>query len=125
MNAEETVAKIRKRYDVTLPSGMAVTIRIPPLRECVLAGKVPLPVLGELQKKMMAGGNGDEPETTLEDARQLAAFQEILIMKTLVAIEGEPVTMTPEAVAELDQDDYNELVSYGWRTKSPLAPAPA
>ena len=112
MNAEETLERLRKRYDVTLPSGMAVTIRLPRLRDCIIAGNVPLPVMTHLVETA-ASSNGDGP--SVEDAAHMARFQDEVVRQTLVAIEGEDVTMTPEAVVELDQEDYDALAAYGTR----------
>jgi len=112
MNAEETLERIRKRYDVTLPSGMNVTIRLPRLRDCILAGNVPLPVLKHLQD---AASNGGEPELTSDEMASMARFQDEVVRQTLIAIDGDAVTMTQEAVADLEQEDYDALVSYGTR----------
>lgn len=122
MNAEETVERIRKRYDVTLPSGMNATIRLPRIRDCIIAGRVPMPILEHV--KNVATGNGDtpplSPEMQMEDAVATARFHDELVRQTLVAIDGEPVEMTPEAVTELEQEDYDALVRYGSRAESPL-----
>ncbi|MDQ5874413.1 MAG: hypothetical protein M3526_03405 [Actinomycetota bacterium] len=121
MNAEETLGKIRKRYDVTLPSGMNVTIRLPRMRDCILAGNVPLPVMRHLQE--IATQNGDAPELSTEESAHIARFQDEIVLRTLVAIEGEDVEMTTTAVSELEQDDYDTLVAYGTRA-TPLAASP-
>jgi len=121
MNAEQTLKKLRKRYDVTLPSGMNVTIRLPRIRDCIFAGNVPLPVMRHLQE--IATQNGDAPELTSEESAHIARFQDEIVLRTLVAIEGEEVDMTREAVTELDQDDYDALVAYGTRA-TPLAASP-
>jgi hypothetical protein len=121
MNAEETLERIRKRFDVTLPSGMDVTIRLPRIRDCIFAGNVPLPVMRHLQE--IATQNGDAPDHTPEESAHIARFQDEIVLRTLVAIEGEDVDMTREAVSELDQDDYDALVAYGTRA-TPLAASP-
>ena len=117
MNAQETLERLRKRYDVTLPSGLAVTIRLPRLRDCIRAGNVPMPVmqyLSEQAEKVEA--NGQPAEFTAEQMEHLARFQDEVVRQTLVAIEGEPVEMTHEAVVELDQEDYDALAAYAMRT---------
>jgi hypothetical protein len=121
MNAEQTLEKLRKRYDVTLPSGLNVTIRLPRIRDCIFAGNVPLPVMRHLQE--IATQNGDAPELSSEESAHIARFQDEIVLRTLVAIEGEEVEMTREAVSELDQDDYDALVAYGTRA-TPLAASP-
>lgn len=119
MNAEETLERLRKRYDVTLPSGINVTIRLPRIRDCILAGNVPMPVMRHLQE--MATQNGDAPELSSEESAHIARFQDEIVLRTLVAIEGEEVEMTPEAVSELEQEDYDALASYGTRATDPTA----
>jgi len=121
MNAEETIERLRKRYDVTLPSGLNVTIRLPRIRDCIFAGNVPLPVMRHLQE--IATQNGDAPELTSEESAHIAHFQDEIVLRTLVAIEGEEVDMTREAVSELDQEDYDALAAYGTRA-TPLAASP-
>jgi hypothetical protein len=121
MNAEQTLEKLRKRYDVTLPSGMNVTIRLPRIRDCIFAGNVPLPVMRHLQE--IATQNGDAPELTSEESAHIARFQDEIVLRTLVGIGGEEVDMTREAVSELDQDDYDALVAYGTRA-TPLPASP-
>src|SRR5262245_34424197 len=109
MDAEQTRERIRKRYDVILPSGLGVTIRLPRLRECILAGNVPMPVLKHLQE--VATTQNGEGELSPEETAHIARFQDEVVLRSLVAIEGEPVEMTPEAVAEFEQEDYDELVA--------------
>jgi hypothetical protein len=121
MYDEETLQRIRKRYDVTLPSGLNVTIRLPRIRDCIFAGNVPLPVMRHLQE--IATQNGDAPDLTSEESAHIARFQDEIVLRTLVAIEGDEVDMTREAVSELDQDDYDALVAYGTRA-TPLAASP-
>jgi len=121
MNAEQTLEKLRKRYDVTLPSGMNVTIRLPRIRDCIFAGRVPLPVMKHIQE--IATQNGDTPDLSPEESEHIANFQDEIVKRTLVSIEGEDVEMTREAVSELDQDDYDALVAYGTRA-TPLAASP-
>jgi len=125
MNAEETLERIRKRYDVTLPSGMNVTIRLPRIRDCIIASCIPMPILEHV--KAVRESNGDAtpmtPEMQAEDQAAAARFNDEIVRQTLVAIEGEPVEMTREAVAELEQEDYDALVGYGTRA-TPLAVSP-
>lgn len=124
MNAEETLGRLRKRYDVTLPSGMNVTIRLPRIRDCIFAGNVPMPVMKHLQE--IAAQNGEAPELSSEETAHIARFQDEIVLRTLFAIEGEEVEMTLEAVSELDQEDYDALAAYGTRaTEIPKAGAPA
>jgi hypothetical protein len=109
--------RARNRFDVTLPSGLNVTIRLPRLRDCILAGDVPLPVLERMSKLSNGDGKKTKPEERLspEETRHVARFQDEVVRATLVAIEGQEVEMTLEAVNELEQDDYDALAGYGTR----------
>lgn len=114
----------RNRYDVTLPSGMAVTIRLPRLRDCILAGDVPLPVLEHMAEMAKAtDGEAAEPQQlSREETQHIARFQDEVALRTLVAIEGQEVRMSHDAVAELEQEDYDALVAWGTRAVAvPLA----
>ena len=125
MNAEQTLEKLRKRYDVTLPSGMNVTIRLPRIRDCVIASRIPMPILKHVKEARES--NGDltpmTPEMQAEDQAASARFNDEIVRQTLVAIDGEPVDMTREAVTELEDDDYEALVGYGTRA-IPLVASP-
>jgi hypothetical protein len=126
MNAEETLERIRKRFDVTLPSGMNATIRLPRIRDCVIAGRVPTPILEHVVAVAESNGGSPpvlSPELQMEDAAAGARVNDEIVRQTLVAIDGEPVEMTREAVSELDQDDYDALLAYGQRS-TPLPASP-
>ena len=55
LDALETL-RSKNRFDEELPSGLKVTIRLPRIRDCILAGGVPLPVLDHLVKAASNGG---------------------------------------------------------------------
>ena len=112
----------RNRFDEELPSGLKVTIRLPRIRDCILAGGVPLPVLDHLVK---AASNGGAPAVSNEDAAHMARFQDEIVRRSIVAIDGEPVALSPEDVAEFSQEDYDRIVVLATRQEtSPLAAAP-
>ena len=113
----------RNRFEETLPSGLNVTIRLPRIRDCILAGGVPLPVLDHLVKTVAQ--NGDAPTISNEDAAHMARFQDEIVRRSVVAIEGEPVTLTSDDVGEFSQGDYDHIVGLGTRADtSPLASTP-
>ena len=112
----------RNRYDETLPSGLNVTLRLPRLRDCILAGGVPLPVLDHLVKQ--AAQNGDAPMVSNEDAAHMARFQDEIVRRSVVAIEGEAVMLTADDVGEFSQEDYDRIVELGTRAATPLASTP-
>jgi hypothetical protein len=106
----------RNRFEETLPSGLTVTLRLPRIRDCILAGQVPLPVL---QHVMEAGtSNGDAPQVSAEDAAHMARFQDEIVRRSVVAIEGEPVSLALEDVAEFSEDDYNRIVAFATRVEA-------
>jgi len=111
----------RNRFDETLPSGLNVTIRLPRIRDCILAGGVPLPVLDHLVKA--AASNGDAPAVSNEDAAHMARFQDEIVRRSVVSIDGEPVTLTLEDVGEFSQEDYDRIVELGTRS-TPLVASP-
>ena len=110
------------RFDEELPSGLKVTIRLPRIRDCILAGGVPLPVLDHLVK---AASNGGAPTVSNEDAAHMARFQDEIVRRSVVAIDGEPVALSLEDVTEFSQEDYDRVVVLATRQEtSPLAAAP-
>ena len=114
----------RNRFEEQLPSGLNVTLRLPRLRDCIIAGAVPLPVLEHLMEA--ATQNGDATtQVSNEEAAHMARFQDEIVRRSVVAIEGQPIEMTTEAVAEFSQEDYDRIVAVATRQEaSPLAGSP-
>jgi hypothetical protein len=114
----------RNRFDETLPSGLAVTLRLPRIRDCIIAGQVPLPVLEHLQSMAQAGG--ETPTVSHEDAAHMARFQDEIVRRAVVALEGEPVSLSLDDVGELTQEDYDRIVVLATRAENPTpADSPA
>ena len=113
MDALEAL-RSKNRFDETLPSGLNVTIRLPRIRDCILAGGVPLPVLNHLVKAASNGGAPEEIST--EDAAHMARFQDEIVRRSVVAIDGEPVTLSPDDVTDFTQEDYDRIVELGTRS---------
>ena len=112
----------RNRFDEELPSGLKVTIRLPRIRDCILAGGVPLPVLEHLVK---AASNGGAPAVSNADAAHMARFQDEIVRRSVVAIEGQPVSLTLDDLSDIAQEDYDRIVVLATRQEtSPLAAAP-
>lgn len=101
------------RHDVTLPSGLAVTIRLPRLIDCILAGDVPATVLSSMD------GGTEQQEASLEQMRANKAFNDRLVCEAVVAIEGEDVKLTPADLADVftAEEDITEVVAYASRAK--------
>lgn len=112
----------RNRFEETLPSGLRVTLRLPRLRDCILAGQIPIPVLAQVMESATSS-NGDTPEVSAETATQMARFQDEVVRRSVVAIEGEPVDLPLETVVEFSQADYDFIVAFATR-ESPKAVTP-
>ena len=123
MDALETL-RSKNRFEETLPSGLNVTLRLPRIRDCILAGGVPLPVLDHIIK---ATQNGEvASEVSNEDAQHMARFQDEIVRRSVMAIDGQFVQLTTEDVAEFAQEDYDRIVSLATREENPIpASSPA
>lgn len=115
----------RNRVDETLPSGLAVTLRFPRIRDCIIAGGVPLPVVNKLVEQ--AGKAEENGQTaSLENAAHMARFQDEIVRRSVVAIEGKPVELTTDDVSEFSQADYDRILKIASReVEVPKADAPA
>lgn len=103
----------RNRFAETLPSGLNVLLRLPRIRDCILAGQVPLPVLDHVMKA--ASSNGDAPGVSAEDAAHMARFQDEIVRRSVVEIEGEAVELSRDDVSEFSQEDYDRIVAFATR----------
>jgi hypothetical protein len=103
----------RNRFAETLPSGLNVTLRLPRIRDCIVAGAIPLPVLSHVAQATQQ--NGDTPDVSNEDAAHMARYQDEIVRRSVVEIEGEPIEMTLELVGELLDDDYKHIVRFATR----------
>lgn len=122
MDARERLRS--NRFEETLPSGLRVTIRPPRIRDCILAGHVPLPILSKLAG-LAAASNGQQVEVSTEEAEHMARFQDEVVRRSVVAIEDEPIELTVEDLADFAQEDYDRIVELGTRERtSPLASTP-
>ena len=111
----DVIERLRQanRHDVTLPSGLPVTIRLPRILDCILAGDIPVGVLAELDDEA-------KQAATLEQMRANKAFNDRLVCAAVVAIEGEDVSLEPSDLADvfMDEADIAEIVAYASRTKA-------
>lgn len=115
MNALERLREAN-RADVILPSGLVATIRLPRIRDCIIAGGLPLPAISKLEDAAKRiGTNGDAPQLTTEDMAAAGRFNDEIVRASVVALDGEVVTLTLEDVGLFTEDDYNAIVSYGTR----------
>jgi hypothetical protein len=101
--------RARNRAELDLPCGK-VTVRRPSMRDSILAGNVPLPVLQKLES------NGTSPELTAEDLKAMAGVNDELVRRAVVAIDGEAVDLTGIDLADIFTDDERDaIVAYASR----------
>lgn len=122
----EALERLRaaNRADVTLQSGLNVTIRLPDLQECLVAGEIPFPVLQKMTAQA-TNGNGkakaSEPDLSSADLRHMIRYQRELIRAAVVGIDGEALTepLTDEDITDVftDTEDRAEVVAYAQREK--------
>lgn len=109
----------KNRFEEVMPSGLTFTIRLPRLRDCIIAGQVPIPVL-----KNLITPNGDAPEPTPDETAHMARFQDEIVLHSVVAIDGEPVKLTSDDLPDIRTEDYNRIVELALRESSPKAGTP-
>ena len=102
--------------EVTLPSGLKVTGSLPRIRDCLIGGDIPLPVLAEMEKRAKSK-NGDGPEPTNAELKVVADFNDNLVMAFVTFIEDEPVELTRDDLRIFEEEDFNEMVLYASRAK--------
>lgn len=119
----EALERLRasREADITLKSGLNVTIRLLRVQDFIAAGDVPMPVLEEISKKAQGNGEVTPGEAldglTLEDLRHSIQFNDVIVRLSIIKMEGEPVDLTAEDVKLLDAEDCSEVVAYAMRTK--------
>jgi len=123
MNAALEERRAARIGDVTLKSGLNVTIQLLRVQDFIAAGDMPMPVLEDLQRKAEAkkSSNGDVSEAdvlkdlSLEDLRHSMAFNDTIVRLSVIGMEGEPVELSPEDVKLLDAEECTEIVAYAMR----------
>jgi len=117
----------RNRFDETLPSGLNVTLRRPHIPACIIAGRVPMPIIEHIQALAKNNGNGQVPELSpemqMEDAAATLRFHDEIVRASIVAIEGEPVELSIADVRDVLPEDYSRIVELGTRS-TPLVASP-
>ena len=127
MNAAELRA--RNRHDVTLASGLSLTIELPDMLDCMIAVEMPMPVIKhirELEKtRRAAESNGGPPldeeddDLSLEELGHIRRANREGICRAVKAIDGESleVPLTVEDVAGFTDEERDELTDYIQRVK--------
>lgn len=142
------LVRSRNRWDVELPGengspGFGATIGLPSLADCVLAGRVPMPVLRHLQDLAALAGvaaNGDTPavkkaakaklkeadDLSPEEREHVRRFDLEIARRTLkrlapsvAELDGPEVDMPAEVLAELSDPAVRMLIAWGTRAESP------
>jgi hypothetical protein len=114
MNQVLEARRAANTADITLESGLEITGTLPRIRDCLMGGDIPLPVLAELEGSVAAGAT---PQLTPEQMQAVGAFNDNLVMAFVKAIEGEPADLTPEDMGLFSEEEYNEIVLYASRAK--------
>jgi len=94
-----------------LPSGLVARLRLPRIRDCLLAGEVPTPILS----RTVASDAAEEADD-LERRRAFARYQDEIVRRSVVELEGEPVLLSAEAVAEIVDEDYDFIYKVASRS---------
>jgi hypothetical protein len=103
--------RARNRGELDLPCGK-VTLRRPSMRDCILAGNVPLPVLEKLDTAGQPGA-----ELTGEDLAAMARVNDELVRRAVIAIDGEDVDLAGVDLAEIFTDEERDaIVAFANRT---------
>lgn len=102
--------------DIELPNGPTVTIHLPNLRDCIISGDVPLPILQKMEEAGKAK-NGKSPDMTTDELRHVVAFEKEVVRRSVIAIGGEELTLTLEDVETLPEEHRAEIYSYAVREK--------
>lgn len=120
MNAALERLRESRRADVTLPSGLNVTLQLLRVQDFIAAGDVPMPVLDEISKKANPDASAADAldGLTLDDLRHSIEFNDVVVRLSIVGLEGEPVDLSPDDVKLLDAEDCAEVVAYAMRTKA-------
>lgn len=116
MNQALEALRSKNTASVTLPSGLTVTGTLPRIRDCLIGGNIPLPVLAELEKDVNAE-DADKPDLSPEQMKAVSAFNDNLVMAFVTAIEGEPAELEQSDLAVFEEGDFNEMVLYASRAK--------
>lgn len=107
--------RAKNSAEVTLPSGLKVTGTLPRIRDCIIAGEIPLPVLTLIEQK--ASADEGSPDLTFEEMRAIAQFNDSIVLAFVTHVDGQAITLTHSDLALLEEDDINELVMYASRAK--------
>jgi hypothetical protein len=115
MNAALEKLRERNRGTVVLDSGVEVGLQLVPMRECIKAGGIPLPLL---QKVAAAeNGNGKGADLSAEETEQLVAFQRTLIAASVRSVDGEEAELEPADTSAFTDEEFYELLDYVMREK--------
>lgn len=126
MDARERLANAN-RFELKLENGLLLEYRLPQMRELVIAGLISFQTLDQIAERLKAGGTDVEAVSIAEESMQerLADYeanyekQQRVIASMVVAIDNEPVQLSPLDTRDIPQDDFNRLVAIALRAKSP------
>jgi hypothetical protein len=125
------LVRSRNRADIELPSGLGATIGLVRVRDAVLTGLIPLPVLREMDALAEAArSNGqtdvdkalDEMDPSVEIMTAGSDLRREMVRRTLkrlapsvAELQGPEMNMPVEVIEELSQEDFDVLAGYAMR----------
>ena len=115
------------RFDMKLENGLVLEYRLPQMRELVVAGLISFQKLDQIAARLAAGGTETEALSVAEESMQerLADYeanyekQQRVVASMVVAIDNEPVELTPTDTRDIPQGDFNRLVAIALRATPP------
>lgn len=130
MDSDQAVAllRARNRYVRQLPSGLWARVALPRIREALASGDIPMPVLHEMAKLSANGGAKAEGAAISSEAlAHTVQYQQAVVLRSLKGISEtdqgleEDTPMTEEVVAELSQEDFDQIFAWADRNE-PIDP---
>src|SRR5947208_1752206 len=102
-------------HELKLENGLLLEYRLPQMRELVIAGLISFQTLDQIAERLKAGGTETEALSVAEESMQerLADYeanyekQQRVVAAMVVAIDNEPVQLSPEDTRDIPQGDFN------------------
>lgn len=104
----------RVNREEEMPSGATVTYFLPSVRDMILAGDFPAPILA-VARQFESGKLDLNKTMSDEELEHWAEFRNRVIAKMVVKVEGEDVELTHEDVGKLPPDDAEALFARALR----------
>jgi hypothetical protein len=119
--------RARNRFVRQLPSGLWARIALPRAREALAAGEVPIPVLRQMARLMQNGSDAANENIPADTLAHVTRYQSGMVLRALKGLGleeadvGADEEMTAEVVAELSQEDFDQIFAWAERNE-PIDP---